>query len=332
MNPIARLITDPLVMVDGAGSILELNAQARALTGVAAPAPCGRVFVVDERYHSLISNASGTSGYVIGAVDVRTAAGQTQRFSAHGLAVDRGERPLFAIQLLVAKESQFRALTQQVTELNREIGLRRRAQAQLEEALAHNETLYRELQHRVKNHLQMMLGLFSAAAREATDPSHRALIHRMQAQLSAIVEAQRLMYLSEEHRGVWADQMLRALAEVIPGAAGSRLKIDCVTEPLMVSNDLAFPLALIANELLLNAIKHGATAPAPKIEMRLRSVGDEAQMEVRDNGPGLPAKGQERRSSGLGLVRGLCRQVGGRLDVAAGPGTTVTLTFPIEPS
>lgn len=332
MDAIARLIADPVLVVDASGSVVEMNSPACALTGLAAPVVSGRVFELNDRYVTLLGNASGTSGRVIGALDVRTASGETRRVSAHAVALERGETLRFAIQLLLAEESRFEALTQQVTELNREVGLRRRAQARLEEALALNETLYRELQHRVKNHLQMMLGLFSSAAREATDPAHQALIRRMQSQLSAIVEAQRLMYVAERQRGVAADVMLRSLAEVIPKAAGSKLKIDCVTEPLVVSNDMAFPLALIANELLLNAIKHGATAPAPRVEMRLTTVGSEAQFEVRDNGTGLPEATPERRSSGLGLVRGLCRQMGARLDLAAGEGAAMTITFRAEPT
>lgn len=330
MDPIARLIADPLIVIDATGAVLEMNALARILTGLAPPTAPGRLFTLDDGYYTLLANASGTSGRVIGALGVRLASGETRRVSAHAVALERGDAPRFAIHLLLAEESQFGALTQQVKDLNREVGLRRRAQARLEEALALNGTLYRELQHRVKNHLQMMLGLFSSAAREATDPNHQALIRRMQSQLSAIVEAQRLMYLADEQRGVSADVMLRSLAEVIPKAAGSRVAINCETVPLVVSNDMAFPLALIANELLLNAIKHGATAPAPRIEMRLRMVGPEAQLEVRDNGPGLPATAPERRSSGLGLVRGLCRQMGARLDVVAAPGAAMTITFQPE--
>lgn len=331
VDPIARLIADPIVIVDASGAVLEMNLPARALAGVAGSVPSGHIFEQDERYSSLLASAYGVSGYVIGALDVLTASGETRRFAAHAVALERGDAPRFAIQLLLAKESQFEALTQQLTELNREVGLRRRAQAKLEEALTLNETLYRELQHRVKNHLQMMLGLFSAAAREAADPSHQALIRRMQSQLSAIVEAQRLMYVAEDQRGVSADVMLRNLAQVIPEAAGSKVRIECVIEPLVVSNDMAFPLALIANELLLNAIKHGATAPEPKIEMRLRALGSEARLEVRDNGAGLPPATSERRSSGLGLVRGLCRQMGARLDLGGEPGASVAITFPARP-
>ncbi len=333
VEPIARLIADPLIVVDASGLVLEMNPQARALTGRVAPVGAEQIFELNDQYAACLADASGTSSYVVGALNVRTGSGETRRFAAHAVALERGAAPRFAIHLLIAKESQFKALTEQVMELNREIGLRRAAQARLEEALAVNQTLYRELQHRVKNHLQMMLGLFSSAAREAADPDHQALIRRMQSQLSAIVEAQRLMYLAENQEGVSADLMLRSLAEVIPRAAGSAVRIDCETDPVTVSNDVAFPLALIANELLLNAVKHGAAAPLPRIEMRLTNTGPDVRLEIRDNGAGLPPAGPERRSSGLGLVRGLCRQIGGRIDLAsAAPGASVIVTFPAEVS
>lgn len=328
VDPVARLIADPLVVLDASGSVLEMNPAARELTGLSAPVDSARVFVRNDRYATLLSNASGTSSRVIGSIDVRLASGETRRFSSHAVVLERGEAVRFAVQLLLAKEGQFSALTRRVDELNHEVALRRSAQARLEEALALNETLYRELHHRVKNHLQMVLGLFSAAAREAPDAAHQALIRKMQSQLSAIVEAQRLMYLAEDHRGVTADVMLRTLADVVPKAAGSEIKIECVTEPLLVPNDMAFPLALAANELLLNAVKHGATAPTPQIQMRLCSMGSEARLEIRDNGAGLPSQIPERRSSGLGLVRGLCRQLGARLDISGEHGASVMITFP----
>ena len=53
----------------------------------------------------------------------------------------------------------------------------------------------------------------------------------------------------------------------------------------------------------------------------------EVRLEVQDNGPGLPPATPERRSSGLGLVRGLCRQMGARLDVKVDAGTLVTVSF-----
>lgn len=332
VEPLARLIADPLLIVDASGAVIEMNSQAGALTGLAVPVAPGGAFDRDDRFAALLADASGTSSYVVGALNVHTATGEARRFACHAVALDRSDRPRFAIHLLQAKESQFLALTEQLQEQNREIRLRRAAQGQLEQALAINETLYRELQHRVKNHLQMMLGLLSAAGRESADPSHRALIGQLQAQLSAIVEAQRLMYAAEDPEGVSGDLMLRSLADVIPRAAGSNIRIDCFTEPLRISNDMAFPLALIVNELLVNAIKHGATAPNPRIEMRLTCSGTEARLQISDNGPGLPPPGLERRSSGLGLVRGLCRQIGGRLELGASPGASVTVTFPSKAS
>jgi two-component sensor histidine kinase len=334
MDTIARLIGDPILVVDGvvdgAGRVVTLNQPARELIGTAGPGAWADVFEVDSNFRALLSAASGSSDYVIGSVSVRTASGELRRFAAHVLMIERQPAQRFAIQLLPAHQSRFAELTRQVDELNSEIAFRQSVQAKLEETLRHNQTLFRELQHRVKNDLQMTLGLFSIAAREAADPAQRELFLRTESQLGAIVEAQRLMYVAGRSEGAPADQMLCAIANAASRIAGRPPHITCKAEPIIASNDVALPLALIANELLSNAIKHGSTEKEPEIELRLRTEEDQAVLEVADNGPGFTSgEASGRRASGLALVRGLCRQIGGRLDVSSGPGAVVSVSFPL---
>lgn len=333
MKGIARLFQDPLILVDRSGALLDLNGPARRLLGDLVPTepaalPPGHLFAALDGLRDLLVQASGTAEPALGAVLVPQACGERRRYRARAVMHLRtGTERQFAVQFLDTGDDGFSILTQRVKELNQEIVSRRNAQAQLEEALAHNRVLYRELQHRVKNHLQMMLGLFSAARREAVDPARRAVIENLELKLRAICEAQQLMYLNEDTSSLPAADLLNSLAQAYQIMAGNAVRITTEADPVHIPNDAAFALALIVNELLSNALKYGVADTGSRILASLRRVGDEFELKVRDNGPGFTMAEPARRSSGLGLVRGLCRQLGGKLEISSDGGAQVAVRF-----
>jgi two-component sensor histidine kinase len=89
------------------------------------------------------------------------------------------------------------------------------------------------------------------------------------------------------------------------------------------------PLALIVNELLTNAAKHGINGRGTgEIMVALLRDGDHLVLSVEDDGPGFPLKDTGRRSSGLGLVRGLSQQLRGSFTVESGSGGRCVVRFP----
>ncbi len=101
---------------------------------------------------------------------------------------------------------------------------------------------------------------------------------------------------------------------------------DCTSEKL--SNDTAMPLALILNELLANAAKYSVNdAGEGFIRVSLTKSGDSFQLDVEDDGPGFDLEEAGRRSSGLGLVSGLARQLGGTLHVERASGARCRVQF-----
>ena len=89
------------------------------------------------------------------------------------------------------------------------------------------------------------------------------------------------------------------------------------------------PLALILNELLTNAIKHGLNGQTEgTIRAGLAKDGDDFVLSVEDDGPGFDVTSVRNRSSGLRLVQGLARQLCGRFDVTTNSGTRCAVRFP----
>jgi two-component sensor histidine kinase len=88
-------------------------------------------------------------------------------------------------------------------------------------------------------------------------------------------------------------------------------------------------LALILNELLNNAVKHGVAGGKGPVRVALREVGDNLQLTVSDPGPGFkPGPASGRRSSGIGLVMSLIRQIEGSFQVESNSGTHCIVSFP----
>jgi two-component sensor histidine kinase len=88
-------------------------------------------------------------------------------------------------------------------------------------------------------------------------------------------------------------------------------------------------LALIVNELVTNAAKYGINGRGTgQITVSLRRHDGAIELAVEDDGPGFDGRETERRSSGLGLVRGLARQLRGTFAIERAVGARCIVRFP----
>ena len=96
-----------------------------------------------------------------------------------------------------------------------------------------------------------------------------------------------------------------------------------------LSNEVSMPLALVLNELLTNAAKHGMNGHGSgEITVKLYRADGQIVLSVEDDGPGFNLEETGQRSSGLGLVRGLSRQLHGTFSVERGANTRCIVRFP----
>lgn len=129
--------------------------------------------------------------------------------------------------------------------------------------------------------------------------------------------------------------MLRDLAGSLVGRSAQRhteLHFSA-PETLLLPIEQGVPVALVAGEIITNAVKH-ATGPDPTISVAVSTDGARHIIEVADNGPGLPPDEELRRSAGLGMdiIFGLARQTGGAIEIdRSGPGARLRLVVPVRP-
>lgn len=197
------------------------------------------------------------------------------------------------------------------------------------QAEAHQRMLLDELNHRVKNNMQMLHGLLQSALRETMSPEAQAVIRNASQRVSAMAAAQQLLYSESNPRSFSMSEFLHAVCGSARQAFHGEVALRLEAGDGRLTNDVSMPLALILNELLINAARHGTDRDgAGGITVALRQSGDEVVLSVADCGPGFEPQETAPRSSGLGLVRGLSRQLGGAFSVGGGDGARCVVRFP----
>jgi PAS domain S-box-containing protein len=207
--------------------------------------------------------------------------------------------------------------------INMLVDISERKQAETQQRL-----LLNELNHRVKNNMQMLQSLLLTAAHETPNVEARRILGEAGKRLAAMAAAQRVLYGTVKATEFSAPDFLTAVCETVRQTFPEEIAVVCDADAVELSNDAAMPLALILNELLINAVKHGLKGRAEgHIKVSLRRAGDGHQLCVEDEGPGFDLAEIGTGSSGLRLVRGLARQLRGSFQVTRGATTRCCLSF-----
>jgi PAS domain S-box-containing protein len=207
--------------------------------------------------------------------------------------------------------------------INMLVDISERRQAETQQRM-----LLRELNHRVKNNMQMLQSLLYAAAKKTRNAEAADILDEASKRITAMAAAQRVLYATTDATSFQAGEFLEAVCQSAQQTLPPNVKIVRAPASGELSNDTAMPLALILNELLTNAAKYGANGSGDcTVRVGLRKDGDSFVLYVEDDGPGFDLKTVASRSSGLGLVQGLAAQLRGQFEVTRKPATRCTLRF-----
>ena len=321
-------LPEPALIVDLEGRVRSANSAARSLLGARGETASLTDFVSNSPADvaAFLRRASGSTSPHVGSLTLsRGEAGERFRALAARLQPAEGTEMVLIIRLMPVRDDRFSVLNRRLQEMDRQLHQRLKENALLQEALASNRVLVRELQHRVKNNIQQMLSLIKMSAGGRRSPEVADLVATAAHRLRAMATAQEALYQSEGAGSISAKSFLE---DVVTGAASSYGATDAlelaIADAQMTSEE-AHCLALIANELVTNAYKHSMTTDG-RVRVEFRSLPEGLSLEVRDYGPGFD-EGTSSRSSGLMLVRALCRQIGGKLEIAADQGSRCTVHF-----
>jgi PAS domain S-box-containing protein len=191
------------------------------------------------------------------------------------------------------------------------------------------KALLAELNHRVKNNMQMLHALLRSAQRETSDPQAQILLSEAAQRVGAMATAQQVLYDSSSPVSFEIEDFMQSVIDTAQATYPQEARITRDTALGVLPNDSAMPVALILNELMTNSIKYGRKNGQPvDIRIQLAWNKDNWRLSLSDNGPGFDPGKTTRRGSGLGLVRGLAAQLGGSFRVERNNGTRCVVEFP----
>lgn len=211
---------------------------------------------------------------------------------------------------------------------------RQRIERDLLAAAQHHRLLLDELNHRVKNSLQIAAATLELQAGSADDETLRQALLQASGRIVTIGQAHQGLYRGDKVASI---DLAHYLAGVCRGLEGSAM--GCSVEfaspagrSLDIETDRAVPVALIVNELVTNAIKYGYPGGVGcRVRVQLALDGSNIVLSVRDDGVGLPPGFDIAKGRGLGMriVRAFSQQLEGTIEAhPLSPGAEFVLRFP----
>jgi two-component sensor histidine kinase len=227
-----------------------------------------------------------------------------------------------------------RAMT---VEMRRSLGALTEARDALQGAVDEKEALIKEVHHRVKNNLQVMISLLSLQSAQVSDARSAGALQDAAERIRTMALVHEHLYGSRDLARVDLAEFLRELTSGLLGVFGRRegLAVEVRADDVRLGVDAAIPMGLITSELVTNALKYAfpdgragrvivAVAAEPAAE-GTRAI----TLSVSDDGVGLPADLDPEKTPTLGLrlVYILAKQLGGTVQLDREGGARFAVRF-----
>ncbi len=213
---------------------------------------------------------------------------------------------------------------------------RLKLEQQLKKAVEEKQAILRELQHRIKNSFALINSIVNLELQRPERKEGRALLESLKNRILSISRVYHLLSSSERYQEISLDRLLKEISQAILRAYAARPAINLTVElePVNIEVKKALPLGLIATEIITNSLKYAFSGrPEGEIKLKLKKTDQQLQLEIADNGIGLPGDFFSLPSSGLGqeIIKALADQIEARIEVESRPGegTLFRLTIPL---
>lgn len=205
---------------------------------------------------------------------------------------------------------------------------------QLKISLGEKEVLLKEIHHRVKNNLQVIVSLLDMQQKKIDSPVLQQSFTEAKTNVRSISLIHENLYRNENLSGVDVNSFVNDLVKQVStvfNTAKKQIDFICNIDPMQLDIDTTVPLGLILNELLTNSFKYAFNkVERMKISVAIHKTGDESfELVYTDNGPGLPEDFdlKKTKTMGINLVKDLSRQIGGHMNYKYENGSCFTIKF-----
>jgi len=194
------------------------------------------------------------------------------------------------------------------------------------------DILLREVHHRIRNDLQMIVMQLHMA--RAQEDNQAGALDRAIECVSIMSRLYERLRRQDGARVVDAVPYLQQIVSDLQlTRAGSRLiRMHADIEPARLGMPTALALGIVVNELVTNALKYAfPTQPAGRIDVTFRRAGEGYELAVEDDGVGLVSEAPQGSGLGRQIIQQFAEQLGGRFEIQPrAQGLRAVLTFPCE--
>lgn len=192
--------------------------------------------------------------------------------------------------------------------------------------------LLRELNHRVKNNLQMISSLLNLQSHELTGHPAKAALEAGKDRVEALSLVHRKLYQEGAETRIFLKEYIEELVLGLFHGYNARFKPKFELPDTSISIDTAVPLALIVNEIIVNALKYAYKGVAkPSLSLKVSQVDAILDIHIKDNGKGFTTKESKKKNSfGLKLINSLIAQLEGSIKKKDSHGTHWVIQLPYE--
>ena len=215
----------------------------------------------------------------------------------------------------------------------RDISERKRSDLAIQQLLTEKETLIGEIQHRIKNNINIVTSLLALQAESLIDTTAKDALLDARNRLDSLgVLYEYLNSADANGHGSLREYLRRLLAgEITLFSDSQRVAIRLEVEDRMCSTKTLSTLGLIVNELVTNAMKYAfGDHHSPMLTVTGTGTAQEYTLTVADNGPGMPEP-EARHSPGFGnmVMDALTQQLNGTISITSEHGTRAVIVFPL---
>lgn len=205
---------------------------------------------------------------------------------------------------------------------------------QLRKSLEEKEILLKEIYHRTKNNMLVIISMLELQIQDIDDERILSIFNDTENRIRAMALVHEKLYqsqnLSEIDLGTYLEEVVHSL--VANMAAAGKIGLSIRVEPAPINIDYAVPLGLVINEIVTNSVKHAfPNEKTGTVSLSLRKIADkEIELEIGDNGIGLPDDVDIYKSGSFGmqLIKSLIEvQLRGVVSVKRNGGTIYLITL-----
>ncbi len=209
---------------------------------------------------------------------------------------------------------------------------RKNAEDKIKQSLREKNVLLKEVHHRVKNNLGIIMALLQLQSRATSDTNASAILDDMHSRIMSMALVHEKLYEAADFSSISLKTYINVFVTNIFDSLGSgmeKVTYELDIEDIALSIDAMIPLGLILNELITNSLRHAFRGGEGTISISLSADGEEKTLVFSDDGVSIPEEVDihNAKTLGLNIINTLSGQLKGSIEIDRSGGTKFIIRF-----